>query len=153
MRILESVVAVTVVFLAAAPLHAQSPGDGVDWTPFAGGNMSRYGPGAVGGLEMAMKRWLALRVDGVVSFQQQPTVPDRHLAALSLSGVVALSSGSRVSPYFFAGYAYSASRHLPPGGGPLGGAGVRFRFGRFQPFVELRSQHRIGIPISLGLRF
>jgi hypothetical protein len=115
--------------------------------------MSRYGPGAVGGLEVAMRRWLALRADGFVSLGLHNRVPDRDLVALSLSGVVALRSESRISPYVFAGYAYSASRYLPPGGGPLGGAGLRFRFGKLEPFVEVRSQHRIGVPLSLGLRF
>lgn len=152
MRIQASAVAAAVLVLAVAPLHAQRD-VGFEWTPFVGGSLSRYGPGAIGGLEMAMNRWLALRADGFVSVQRQNRVPDRHLAAVSLSTVVALRSESRFSPYFFAGYAYSASRYLPPGGGPLGGAGVRFRFGAVQPFVELRGQHRIGMPISLGLRF
>jgi hypothetical protein len=153
MRIPEAVVAATVLLVGAAKLQAQTPHTPLERTPFAGASMTRYGPAVLGGLEMAMNRWLALRAEGIVSLQQRDTWPDRYLTAFTLSGVLSFRSESRVSPYFLAGAAYSASRHFDPDAGALGGAGIRFRFGKLQPFIEARAQHRIGVPISLGLRF
>jgi hypothetical protein len=102
---------------------------------------------------MAMNRWLALRAEGLVSLQQRNDWPDRFLMSVSLSGVASFRSDKRIAPYVFGGAVYSQSRLIGPGLGPLGGAGLRFRFGAVQPFVEIRAQHRIGVPLSIGLRF
>lgn len=52
-----------------------------------GGGMSRYAPHAFGGLEVAMKRWLALRAEGLYALHTKETFPERRHTAVSLSGV------------------------------------------------------------------
>lgn len=147
-------VAAFVLLSAAAPLCAQSSDEPTKVrSEFLGGGLMRFGPSAFGGLEYAMTRWLALRVEGLVSLQQRDDWPDRWLTSFSLSSVYSMRADKRVSPYVFGGFAYSMSRHFAPDFGLLGGGGLRLRLGKLQPFIETRAQHRIGAPISVGLRF
>jgi hypothetical protein len=157
MRRYRLVLAAGLVCAATAPLSAQAaqpaPLDRVSFD--VAGGMSRYGPHAFGGLEVAMQRWLALRGEALYGHAVNPRWLGHRYAALSLSGVVSLPTKARVTPYLFGGYAVSASQGYQIGLEPiaLGGAGLRFRFGKLQPFVEVRAQHRIGTPISIGFRF
>ena len=152
MRVVESAALLVVFTLVPGSLRAQT-GQAPQHKAFAGGSVIKYGPAAFGGLEMAMNRWLALRAEAMASLQQRNDWPDRFFGSVSLSGIATFRTDTRMAPYVFAGGAYSMSRHLAPGLGPLGGAGVRFRFGAVQPFMEIRAQHRIGVPLSIGLRF
>jgi hypothetical protein len=152
MRVVESAALLVVFTLVPGSLRAQTDIQ-ADRKVFAGGSVMKYGPAAFGGLEMAMNRWLAIRAEGMASLQQRNDWPDRFFGSVSLSGIATFRADTRLAPYVFAGGAYSMSRHLAPGLGPLGGAGLRFRFGAVQPFVEVRAQHRIGAPLSIGLRF
>ena len=154
MRVASSLLAVALV-ISAVPLTAQTsdstPPDRVRFD--VGGGMARFGPHAFGGLEMAMTRWLAVRSEGLFTMQSRRDWPDYRFTALSLSGVVSYKSDARVSPYAFGGYALSASQGFQASLGPLAGGGLRFRVGRVQPFLEMRWQHPIGTPMSLGIRF
>ncbi|MGH7679568.1 MAG: hypothetical protein ACRENU_13950, partial [Gemmatimonadaceae bacterium] len=150
MRVASSMLAVALV-ISAVPLAAQTsdsmPRDRVRLD--VGGGMSRYGPHAFGGLEVAMNRWLAIRGEGLYSTQTGGKRPQLfQYTALSLSGVVSYRSDERVSPYIFGGYVVAVSSGFQAGVGPLGGGGLRFRVGRVQPFLEMRWQHPIGTPVS-----
>jgi hypothetical protein len=119
------------------------------------GGISLYGPHAFGGLEVALQRWLALRGEGLYSHSMKERWARHRYAALSLTGVVSLPTQGSVTPYLFGGYSVSVGQGYGMGleRVPLGGAGLRFRFGKLQPFVEVRAQQRIGVPISIGFRF
>lgn len=156
MRILTSIILVAVMTTGApAALVAQSSDTSFSrkMTFDVGTGLSRFGPHAFGGLEFSMQRWLSLRAEGLFSMQSRETWPGYRLTAASLTGVFSFRSGARVTPYILGGYALSASRGYAPGLGPLGAAGLRFTFGKLQPFIELRAQHRIGVPMSVGFRF
>jgi hypothetical protein len=118
-----------------------------------GGGMSRYGPHAFGGLEMAMNRWLAFRGEALFSTRDGPQDRDYRSTALSLTSVLTLNREARVAPYVFGGYGASVSQGHQLGFVPLGGAGLRVRVWRIQPFAEVRAHRGLGVPISLGLRF
>ena len=154
MRVPAPFAAAVILLGAAPPLCAQAGDEQTTVrSEFLGASMMRFGPSAFGGLEYAMNRWLALRIEGLVSLQQRDNWPDRWLTSFSLASVYSMRANKRVSPYLFGGFAYSMSRHFAPELGPLGGGGLRFRAGKLQPFVEMRAQHRIGAPLSIGLRF
>lgn len=146
---------IAIIAVTASPLLSQTvePITRDRLTFDVAGGMSRYGPHAFGGLEIAMQRWLALRGEGLFALHSRQSWPEYRHTALSLSAVVSYKPGARVSPYLLGGYGLSVSRGSEPRLGPLGGGGLRFRFGRVQPFVEVRAQPRIGVPLSFGIRF
>jgi hypothetical protein len=154
MRIMSAVTVVITLVSAGTPAVAQTIEQPRDvWTLDVGTGMSRYGPHVFGGLELSMQRWLALRSEGLFGLQSRENRPGYRLTALSLTGVLSFRGAARISPYLLGGYAVSASQGFGPKVGPLGAAGLRFRVGKLQPFIELRAQHRVGVPISIGLRF
>ena len=155
MRRVRSSIAAAAILVVAASLSAQitEPVARDRLSLDVGAGMSRYGPHAFGGLEAAMNRWLAVRGEGLFSLQSRQDWPDYRVTAVAVSAVVSLPTDSRVTPYLLGGYAFSMSQGLSPRAGPLGAAGLRFRLGKVQPFIELRAQHRIGAPMSVGIRF
>lgn len=158
MRITTFVPALAVICFATTSVSAQEPSPppqasrgarGVD----VGTGLSQYGPHVSAGLEHAMSRWLALRGEGMFARQKRDLPGSFRVFGLSLSTVASFRSDSRVSPYIVGGYSFSAGQGTGVGGGPLGGAGLRFRFGALKPYVGVRAQHGFGVPMSLGFRF
>lgn len=154
MRLVGSIIGAAAI-MTAGPLSAQiTEPVARDRLLFdVGAGMSRYGPHAFGGLEASMNRWLAVRGEGLFSLQSRQDWPDYRFTAVAVSAVLSLPTDSRVSPYLLGGYAVSMSQGMSPRVGPLGAVGLRFRLGKVQPFIELRAQHRIGAPLSVGIRF
>src|SRR5688572_6372317 len=103
MRRYPLVLAAGLVCAASAPLAGQTaqpaPLDRVSFD--VAGGVSRYGPHAFGGLEVAMQRWLALRGEALCSHALNPKWPGRRYAAVSLSGVLSLPTKAPLTPYLF----------------------------------------------------
>jgi hypothetical protein len=156
MRVRSCLFALSALSLGASTSgaqHAEADSPGRLSFDVASG-LSRYGPHAMTGLEYAMNRWMATRADlffGLRNWTNDPN-PSR-LTAVSVAGVLSTPETFRITPYLLGGYGLSASQGLRPEFGPLGGVGVRFRLGKFTPYVETRAQHRVGVPISVGIRF
>jgi hypothetical protein len=156
MRSIGSIVAAAIV-IGTTPLNAQTaePPARDRLTYDVGAGVSRFGPHAFGGLEASMNRWLAIRGEGLFSPQSEQNLPGSGLTSIAMSAVLSPPDHPRVrvSPYAFGGYALSLGQGRGPQFGPLAGAGIRFRVGKVQPFIEARAHHRIGVPLSLGIRF
>jgi hypothetical protein len=146
---------VVLAAVLAAPLAAQeasSPPSRVTIDLAAG--MSRFGSHTFGALDVSMKRWLAFRTELLFGGQDRPEGPSSIRAAmLTLGGVATLAPGKRVTPYVLGGFSSSALQGDGFDVGPMAGAGIRLRIRGIQPFLETRVQHRLGAPISFGVRF
>ncbi|HYC51444.1 MAG TPA: hypothetical protein VEB19_10090 [Gemmatimonadaceae bacterium] len=156
MRVRTCLVALSIVCLGGSASEAQQAATEVpDRVSFdVASGLSRYGPHAITGLEYSMNRWLAARADVIFGLQNWTNDPNpTRLTAVSLAGVLSTPEKFRITPYLLAGYGVSASQGFRPELGPLVGGGLRLNFGRFKPYVETRVQNRVGVPISIGVRF
>ena len=156
MRVASCFLAVALMSLAATPLMAQDlPADSSRRLSLnIAGGLSRYGPHGSTALEVSMNRWLAARGEVFLGVRNWTSYPSAsRMTALNVAAVVSAPERFRITPYLLGGYGISASQGFSPEFGPLGGGGLRFRLGRFNPYIETRAQHRVGVPISIGVRF
>jgi hypothetical protein len=149
--------AVTLVMLASMALPAQTtaPVKQDRVTLDVAGGVSRYGRHGFGGLEVAMNRWLALRTEALFGQERQRENGLYYRStALSFTNVLTYDREARVAPYLFGGVSLAASQGHQLTFIPIGGAGLRLKLGRFEPFVEGRAQQStIGQRLSIGVRF
>ena len=142
--------------LVASSASAQSEGPVSLTRPLSfdiGGGVMRFGPHAMLGLEWRTTRLpFSLRADALLASSAHET-PGGSFGAAGLSAVLPLWRDARLSPYLLGGASTTFSRHLDPEVRPAIGAGLRFRLGGVSAFVDARTMHRGGVPLSIGLRF
>jgi hypothetical protein len=113
----------------------------------------KYGAHTRAGMELAGRAWpVALRLDGLLGLAPAHEV-GRTFVSATAGLVVPIRPEARLSPYLLGGAGVSLSRHLAPGLGLAGGAGMRLRLGNLTAFADARVQPRAGVPLSIGVRF